>query len=558
MVFVSITYKLSSETHLPYPHSYSAVVNKTALCNNMFQETQTALTDAWSWCLLMIKTNDFAFTLTVTATVLLVISLVTITFTKSKKISPPLPPGPKSLPLVGNLLSLDPDLHTYFASLGKTYGPIVTLWLGHKVGIVINSPVLAREVLKDQDTTFANRDVPAAGYEATYGGKDIVWTPYGPKWRMLRRVCVNEMLSKSTLDSFYDLRRREIRQTMGYFYSRVGLPVDIGEQMFLTSMNVVTSMMWGGTVKGDDRAGLGAEFRLVVNEITQLLGTPNISDFYPGLARFDLQGVRKKMKVSAKKFDDIFEATIKQRQEMDGKEGSKDFLQFLLKLKDNQDAKMPFTITDLKAILMDMVTGGTDTTSNTVEFALAEMMNKPQIIEKVQEELEIVVGKNNVVEESHLPKLPYLYAVMKEILRLHPILPLLVPHCPSETCVVGGYTVPKGSRVFINVWSIHRDPSIWNKPLEFIPERFLDGQLDQSGNDFNFLPFGSGRRMCAGIAMAENMFLFSLASLVHSFDWKLPEGQKLDLSEKFGIVLKKTIPLVLIPTPRLTNPELYQ
>lgn len=524
----------------------------------MFKDLQATLYDTWSWWWLLIHTNDLAHALAVTSAVLLVFSVLTLIVSKSKKISPPLPPGPRSFPLVGNLLSLDPDLHTYFASLGKSYGPIVTLWLGHKVGIVINSPVIAREVLKDQDTTFANRDVPAAGIEATYGGKDIVWTPYGPKWRMLRRVCVSEMLSKTTLDSVYDLRRNEIRQTIGYFYSRNGLPVDVGEQMFLTIMNVITNMMWGGTVKGKDRAGLGTEFRLVVNEMTRLLGTPNVSDFYPSLGRFDLQGVRKKMKVLAKKFDDIFEKMIKKRQEMDGQEGSKDFLQFLLKLKDDQDAKDPLSMTHLKSLLMDMVVGGTDTTSNSVEFALAEMMNKPQILQKVQEELDNVVGKDNIVEESHLPKLPYLYAVMKEILRLHPVLPLMVPHCPSETCVVGGYTIPKGSRVFVNVWSIHRDPSIWENPLEFIPERFLDGKWDYSGKDFSYFPFGSGRRICAGIAMAERMFLFSLASLLHSFDWKLPEGQKLDLSEKFGIVLKKTVPLVLIPTPRLSKPELYQ
>ncbi|KAL8101264.1 hypothetical protein AgCh_033224 [Apium graveolens] len=524
----------------------------------MFKDLQTTLSDTWSWLWLLINTNDLAYALAVTASVLLVFSVLASIFSNSKKLSPPLPPGPRSLPLVGNLLSLDPDLHTYFASLGKSYGPIVTLWLGHKVGIVINSPVIAREVLKDQDTSFANRDVPAAGIEATYGGKDIVWTPYGPTWRMLRRVCVSEMLSKTTLESVYDLRRNEIRQTVGYFYSRKGLPVDIGEQMFLTIMNVITNMMWGGTVEGKDRAGLGTEFRLVVNEMTMLLGTPNVSDFYPGLTRFDLQGVRKKMKVLAKKFDDIFETMIKKRQDMNGQEGSKDFLQFLLKLKDNQDVKEPLSMTHLKSLLMDMVVGGTDTTSNSVEFALAEMMNKPQIIEKVQEELDSVVGKDNIVEESHLPKLPYLYLVMKEILRLHPVLPLMVPHCPSDTCVVGGYTIPKGSRVFVNVWSIHRDPSIWKNPLEFIPERFLDGEWDYSGKDFNYFPFGSGRRICAGISMAEKMFLFSLASLLHSFDWKLPEGQKLDLSEKFGIVLKKKIPLVLIPIPRLSNPELYQ
>ncbi|CAL5429722.1 unnamed protein product [Camellia sinensis] len=208
---------------------------------------------------------------------------------------------------------------------------------------------------------------------------------------------------------------------------------------------------------------------------------------------------------------------------------------------------------------MDMVVGGIDTTSNTVEFALAEMMKKPQVLRKAQQEVETVVGKDNIVEESHIHKLPYLYAVMKETLRLHPALPLLVPHCPTESCIVRGYTVPKGARVFVNVWAVHRDLSVWKNPLEFDPERFLgDSKWDYSGNDFNYFPFGPGRRICAGTAMAERMFMFSLASLVHSFDWKLPEGEKLDLEEKFGIVLKKKVPLVAIPTPRLSDPVLYE
>ena len=201
--------------------------------------------------------------------------------------------------------------------------------------------------------------------------------------------------------------------------------------------------------------------------------------------------------------------------------------------------------------------GGTDTTSNTVEFAMAELLNKPDAMKKAQEEIEKVVGKDNIVEESHTPKLPYLYAIMKEVLRLHPALPLLVPHCPSETTTIGGYTVPKGSRIFVNVWAIHRDPLIWENPLEFRPERFLDGKWDYGGNDFNYFPFGSGRRICAGTAMAERMFLFSLASLLHSFDWKLPQGVKSETEEKFGIVLKRKVPLVAIPTPRLSNAELY-
>ena len=212
-------------------------------------------------------------------------------------------------------------------------------------------------------------------------------------------------------------------------------------------------------------------------------------------------------------------------------------------------------------ISQDMVVGGTDTSPKTIEFAMAEMMKKPDVMKKVQDELESVVGRDKVVEESDIHKLPYLQAVMKETLRLQPAFPLLVPHCPSESCNLGGYTIPKGSRVFMNVWAIHRDPLIWERPLEFDPTRFLDdtnNKWDYSGSDFNYFPFGSGRRICAGIAMAERMFMYSVATLVHSFDWKIPQGSHLDVSEKFGIVLKKKTPLFAIPTPRLSNPPVYE
>ncbi|CAL5432782.1 unnamed protein product [Camellia sinensis] len=394
-------------------------------------------------------------------------------------------------------------------------------------------------MFRDHDITFANRDVPElASAAVAKGDSDIVFSSHGPGWQMLRKVYIREVLDSATLDSVYCLRQREIRNTVKYLYSRAGSPVHVGQQMFLTALNAITSMLWGVTVQGQERASIGADFQVVVADSMVLLGKPNLSDFLPSLAWFDLQGLKKQLLGIVTRFNRIFDV--------------------LLQLKNEEDAKTPLTMTHLKVLFMDMVLGGTETTSNAIEFAMAEMMNKPEVMKKAQEELETVVGKDSIVEESHIKKLPYLQAILKEVLRLHPVLPLMVPHCPSQTCIIGGYTIPKGARVFSNVWAIHRDPSIWENPLEFRPERFLDRKWGYRGADFNYFPFGSGRRMCAGIAMAERMFLFSLASILHSFDWKLPEGEKLDLSEKFGIVLKKRVPLMAIPTPRLSNPTLYK
>ncbi|PIN16381.1 hypothetical protein CDL12_10968 [Handroanthus impetiginosus] len=191
---------------------------------------------------------------------------------------------------------------------------------------------------------------------------------------------------------------------------------------------------------------------------------------------------------------------------------------------------------------------------------MAELLDKPHLMEKVKKELTDVVGVNNIVEESHISKLHYLDAVVKETFRLHPPLPLLVPRCPSQSCTIGGYAIPKGSRVFLNMWSIYMDPQVWENPLEFQPDRFLNdtGNFDYMRNSFQYLPFGSGRRICPGLPLAERMVMYLLATLIHSFEWILPEGEKIDLLEKFGIVMRKSKPLYAIPYQRLPYLNLYE
>ncbi|CAN8246386.1 unnamed protein product [Cochlearia groenlandica] len=501
-------------------------------------------------------------------TINLIIILTATTFSilwyfSKRSPQPPLPPGPRGLPIVGNLPFLDPDLHTYFRNLSRTHGSIFKLNLGSKLTVVINSPSLAREIFTDHDINFANHDVPITARAITYGGLDIVWLPYGAEWRMLRKVCVLKLLSRKTLDSFYELRRKEVRERTRFLYEQSVKEsvVNVGDELFLTMMNLTMNMLWGGSVKAEEMESVGTEFKSVISEITRLLGEPNVSDFFPWLARFDLQGFVKRMRVCSRELDGVLDRAIKQMHRLKSSvdDECKDFLQHLMKLKDQEkDSKVPISINHVKAVLVDMVIGGTDTSTNTIEFAMAELISNPGLMKRAQQELDEVVGNDNIVEESHITKLPYILAVMKETLRLHPTIPLLVPHRPTETSVVGGYTIPKDTKIFINVWSIQRDPNMWENPTEFRPERFLENtSCDFTGTDYSFLPFGSGRRICAGIALAERMVLYTLATFLHSFDWKIPEGHVLDLEEKFGIVLKLKTPLVALPVPRLRGPNLY-
>lgn len=279
------------------------------------------------------------------------------TKTRRRCLAAPPPPGPRGIPLLGNLPFMKPELHTYFTELGQKYGPIVKLQLGSKICIVVNSASVAREVLKDHDLTFANRDVPFVGKASSYGGCDILWSPYGPEWRMLRKISMVKMLSNAALDSVCELRRREVRNTVRYFYSQIGCPIDVGEQSFVTLLNVFTAMLWGRTVDGEERKSIGVELREAAAEMVDLLMKPNVSDFFPRLARFDIQGIEKRMLQLFPRFDNIFTKMIDKRLEIANKGGGasaqeKDFLQFLLEKKDEGDSKTPFTSNHLKALLM--------------------------------------------------------------------------------------------------------------------------------------------------------------------------------------------------------------
>ncbi|KAI3735247.1 hypothetical protein L6452_14739 [Arctium lappa] len=206
----------------------------------------------------------------------------------------------------------------------------------------------------------------------------------------------------------------------------------------------------------------------------------------------------------------------------------------------------------INQLALELFIGGTDTTTSTVGWAIAELLRCKEALSKLQREVKKEI-KSGKITESQLSELPYLHACIKETLRLHPTTPFLLPHQAQETCEVMGYTIPKDAEIFVNIWAISRDPKIWDDPLSFKPERFLGSKVDFRGQNFEFTPFGAGRRMCPGLSLGLRSVELILASLIQGFDWVLPnddDPSKLDMNDKFGVTLQKEKPVKLIFKPK--------
>jgi cytochrome P450 len=202
-------------------------------------------------------------------------------------------------------------------------------------------------------------------------------------------------------------------------------------------------------------------------------------------------------------------------------------------------------------ILQDVFVAGTDTTATTIEWAMSEMMKNPSVREKAQAELRQTLRGKKIISESDLHELNYLKLVIKETLRLHPPSPLLVPRECTELTIIDGYQIPKGTKVMINAWAMARDPHHWTDAEMFIPERFDGSLIDFKGNNFEYIPFGAGRRMCPGISFGLASIVLPLALLLYHFNWELPNQMKpedLDMTEHFGLAVGRENELCLIPT----------
>ncbi|KAA0053194.1 cytochrome P450 93A2-like [Cucumis melo var. makuwa] len=470
------------------------------------------------------------------------VSTLTIRLLFAKnKLNSHLPPSPFALPIIGHLHLLGPLPHKAFHKLSTRYGPLMHLRLGSVPCVVVSSPETAKQVLKTHESSFSNRPHLSAVDYLTYGSADFSFAPYGPFWKFMKKLCMSELLGGRTLDSLRPTREDEIRRFIQLLQSKAadGKEVDVGGELMRLSNNVISRMTLGKRCAEEEEEAEG--IRKLVKDIAVLSGTFNVSDYIWFCKNLDLQRLGKRLKEVRERFDELMERMIKDHEEncSDGK--VKDLLDILLLKFGDENTE-------------DIFAAGTDTSAITIEWALAELINHPNIMKKAREEIHKVVGNNKVVEESDIPNLPYLQAIVKETLRLHSS-PLIVRES-TESCTINGYEIAPKTQVYVNVWAIGRDPKHWENPLEFEPERFMDkeGSVisgDLRGQNFQLLPFGSGRRSCPGTTLALLMVQTTLGCMVQCFDWKVNSG-KVDMEEGPGLTLPRAHPLVCIPKPCLT------
>ncbi|XP_058179821.1 cytochrome P450 81Q32-like [Rhododendron vialii] len=443
-----------------------------------------------------------------------------------------LPPTPPSLPIIGHLHLIRPPLHRTLHRLSQSLGPVFSLRFGSRPVVVVSSPPLVEECFTRNDVVLANRPKFLSGKYFSYNYTGIATAPYGDHWRNLRRLMSLEIFSASRLNDSLPIRQSQVElllldlcRNSSVNFSSVELKSKLSELSF----NVIMRMIAGE--RCSEEAG---EFRGLVGEAFELCDAANPGDFVPVLRWVDFGGYEKNLKRIHGRLDAFFRHLIDEHR-LD--KGNDSMIDHLLSLQESQ----PEYYTDeiIRGLILAVILAGTDTSAVTMEWAMALLVNHPEVLKKARAELDAYVGQDRLVDESDLSKLNYLQAIILETLRLFPAAPLLVPHMPSSDCTIGGFDVPRGTILLVNAWAIHRDPELWDDPISFNPERFKDGEVE----GHKLMPFGMGRRACPGSSLAQRVVGLVLGSLIQCFEWERVSEEAVDLSEGKGLTMPKLEPL---------------
>ncbi|CAL5053943.1 unnamed protein product [Urochloa decumbens] len=478
-----------------------------------------------------------------------------------------LPPGPWQLPVIGSMHHLAGQLpHRAMRDLARRHGPVMLLRIGEVPTVVVSSREAAREVMKTHDLAFASRPLsPTLRVILNDDGRDVIFAPYGERWRQLRKICAVELLSARRVLSFRAVREEEVAAALracAEAAAAAGAAVEMHARLSALVADATVRAVVGDRFESRD------VFLRALDRAVELAAGFNAADLWPSSRLVGrLSGALRRAQECHDAVFGIIGGIVQEHQERmaaaAGGGKDEDLVDVLLRLQNDGSLQFPLDINIIKAVIFDMVSAGTETTTTTLEWAMAELIRNPKAMETATAEVRAAFAAHGAVREEELGELRYLQLVIRETLRLHTPVPLLLPRECREPCRVLGYDVPRGTTVVVNAWALGRDERYWpgGDAEAFRPERFEDGGeaagVEFKGADFELLPFGAGRRMCPGMAFGLAGVELALASFLFHFDWEVPgvaDPAELDMTEAFGITTRRKADLLLRPILRVPVP----
>ncbi|KAH7352859.1 hypothetical protein KP509_19G067800 [Ceratopteris richardii] len=442
-----------------------------------------------------------------------------------------LPPGPVGLPIIGHLHLLGTKPVRSLSELTRTFGSLMFLRFGSVPVLVASSPAAAQLILKMRYNIFCSPTIPVVSFV----GKE----PLSAYFNFHRRIGASELFSTKRLHFFQPIVIHEIRGLLQAVADN-GARVQIRTELYDATFSIISRIAISRRAKdlwSPSENGRSSSLQNLLIERINLLGRQNIGDTDPCQAWMSMRGRGKRAMAISTKINAVWQQIIDERRRTRLSRGSEikdaDFLDVLLTAS-TQDG-VQISDTAIMAVLTIMFDAGIEAFALTVEWALAELLEHPRILQKAQQELEAVVGSTRLVQESDILHLPYLRAILKETMRLHPIAPLLMPYTVLKNYKVCGFDIPRSTVACINVWAIGRDSKVWKDPLRFYPERFMDSNMDARRQAFELLPLGSGRRACPGLPLRLSDVHLILSNLLNAFEWR--RIGEIDLSEEFGTLM---------------------
>ncbi|CAH8252223.1 unnamed protein product [Arabidopsis lyrata] len=444
--------------------------------------------------------------------------------------------------------------HRVLAALAKRFkaSPLMAFSVGFSRFVISSEPETAKEILNS--SAFADRPVKESAYELLFH-RAMGFAPYGEYWRNLRRISSTHLFSPRRIASFESVRvgigMKMVKKIKSVVMSDAGGEVEVKKIVHFGSLNNVMTTVFGESYDFDEVKGSGCFLERLVSEGYELLGIFNWSDHFWVLRWFDFQGVRKRCRALVSEVNTFVGGIIekhkmKKSNNLKGEEN--DFVDVLLGLQKEEK----LSDSDMIAVLWEMIFRGTDTVAILVEWVLARMVLHQDIQDKLYKEIASATSNNTrSLSDSDIPELPYLQAIVKETLRLHPPGPLLSwARLAIHDVHVGPNLVPAGTIAMVNMWSITHNAKIWTDPEAFKPERFI-GSEDMSimGSDLRLAPFGSGRRVCPGKAMGLATVHLWIAQLIQNFEW-VKGSCDVELAEVLKLSMEMKNPLKCKAVPR--------